>query len=263
MQSDMKGDFPVQSLHWPRQLIVVRHGQSAGNVARDAAMEARSDRIELTVRDADVPLSDLGREQARALGHWFASEDHRPEILLSSPYLRAFQTAQIFRASGGAQSDEPICFDERLREKEFGILDGLTTSGIHNLEPEQAEFRRMLGKFYHRPPGGESWCDVILRLRSVMDTISLHYAGRRVMIFTHQVVVLCLRYIIEGLDEAEILAIDKAGDVANCAITEYLYDPSHGRSGGLVLHRYNVTAPMEEEATPVTREPDAIAGARG
>lgn len=255
----------MQSLHWPRQLIIVRHGQSAGNVARDAATEALADRIELSVRDADVPLSALGREQATALGHWFAStaEDHRPEILLSSPYLRAFQTAQIFRDSDGAQPHEPICFDERLREKEFGILDGLTTSGIHKLEPEQAEFRRMLGKFYHRSPGGESWCDVILRLRSVMDTISLHYAGRRVMIFTHQVVVLCLRYIIEGLNEAEILAIDKAGDVANCAITDYLYDAGHGRSGGLVLQRYNVTAPMEEEATPVTREPDAIAGARG
>lgn len=228
-------------------------------------MEAMSDRIDLSVRDADVPLSAIGRDQAQALGHWFASgaEDHRPEVLLSSPYLRAFQTAQIFRDVGGAAPDEPICFDERLREKEFGILDGLTTSGIRNLEPEQAEFRRMLGKFYHRPPGGESWCDVILRLRSVMDTISLHYAGRRVMIFTHQVVVLCLRYIIETMSEVEILAIDKAGDVANCAITDYRYDPSHGRGGGLVLARYNITAPMEEEATPITREPDAIAGARG
>lgn len=228
-------------------------------------MEAMSDRIDLSVRDADVPLSAIGRDQAQALGHWFASaaEDHRPEILLSSPYLRAFQTAQIFQDAGGAAPDEPICFDERLREKEFGILDGLTTSGIRNLEPEQAEFRQMLGKFYHRPPGGESWCDIILRLRSVMDTISLHYAGRRVMIFTHQVVVLCLRYIIETMSESEILAIDKAGDVANCAITDYRYDPSHGRGGGLVLTRYNVTAPMEEESTPVTREPDAIAGARG
>lgn len=234
-------------------------------MARDAATEAQSDRIALSVRDADVPLSGLGREQAQALGHWFGSEaeDQRPEVLLSSPYLRAFQTAQIFREVGGAAAEEPICFDERLREKEFGILDGLTTTGIRNLETDQYEFRQMLGKFYHRPPGGESWCDVILRLRSVMDTISLHYAGRRVMIFTHQVVVLCLRYIIEGLNEAEILAIDRAGDVANCAISDYVYDPSHGRNGGLVLRRYNVTAPMEEEETPVTREPDAIAGARG
>lgn len=85
-------------------------------------------------------------------------------------------------------------------------MDGLTTMSIRNIHPDQAEFRSLLGKFYHRPPGRESWCDVILRLRSVMDMISLHHAGRRVMIFTHQVVVLCLRYIIEGMTEAKILA---------------------------------------------------------
>ena len=96
-----------------------------------------------------------------------------------------------------------------------------------------------------------------------MDTIALHYADRRVMIFTHQVVVLCLRYIIEGMSEADILAVDRAGDIANCAITDYRFDPHAARGGGLVLARYNVTAPMEEEATPVTKAPDAIAGARG
>src|SRR5205085_3698285 len=106
--------------------------------------------------------------------------------------------------------------DERLREKEFGVLDRLTHAGVLQVYPEQAEFRRLLGKFYHRPPGGESWCDVILRLRSMLDTISLHYADRNLMIVAHQVVVLCLRYILEGLDEAQILKIDRLGDVANC-----------------------------------------------
>jgi broad specificity phosphatase PhoE len=252
-------------VNWPSQLIIVRHGQSAGNVARDAAHEAAADRIALTNRDADVPLSDLGREQATALGRWFAGmpESERPEVLLSSPYLRALQTGELFRAAGGTHADEPICFDERLREKEFGILDGLTTGGVANVFPDQAEFRRLLGKFYHRPPGGESWCDVILRLRSVLDTISLHYKGQRVMIFTHQVVVLCMRYIIETLDEASILAIDREGDVANCAITEYRLDPAAGSTGKLQLTRYNVTAPMHEAATPVTSAPDKIAGARG
>lgn len=253
------------SLHWPSQLIIVRHGQSAGNVARDLAHDAAEDRIILDARDADIPLSDLGRQQAASLGRWFAEQEAgaRPEILLASPYLRACQTGTVFRDHGGAPEDAAICFDERLREKEFGILDGLTTMGIRNIHPDQAEFRTLLGKFYHRPPGGESWCDVILRLRSVMDMISLHHAGRRVMIFTHQVVVLCLRYIIEGMTEAEILAIDREGDVANCAITDYRYDPERGHGGGLVLHRYNVTAPMEGDHTPVTQAPDAIAGARG
>jgi len=249
---------------WPSTLWVVRHGQSAGNVARDAADAAGDFRIALDHRDVDVPLSRLGEEQSRALGEWFAEgeENGRPEIMLASPYLRAIETAEIFRGAGGCDEQEKICVDERLREKEFGILDGLTHRGIEATHPEQAEFRTLLGKFYHRPPGGESWCDVILRLRSLLDTVSLHYGGRRVMIVTHQVVVLCLRTIIENLGEKEILAIDREGDVANCAITEYRFDPAKGRDGNLVLSRYNVTAPMTGEV-PVTREPDAMVAARG
>lgn len=249
---------------WPERLWIVRHGQSAGNVARDAAHEAQLDRIALTGRDVDVPLSLLGEDQARALGHWFAAmpADERPDALLVSPYARAVRTAGLIRDAGGTNPDEPLCVDERLREKEFGILDGLTTAGIANLVPEQAEFRRLLGKFYHRPPGGESWCDVILRLRSVLDTVALHYADRRVVIVAHQVVVLCLRYIIEKLNEEQILAIDLAGDVANCSVTEYQRDPAR-RDGGMALVRYNYVAPAEREDVPVTADSDRPVAVRG
>jgi ribonuclease H / adenosylcobalamin/alpha-ribazole phosphatase len=248
--------------HWPSVLWVVRHGQSAGNVARDAAHAAGAERILLDHRDVDVPLSRLGCQQAQALGRWFGDSRHGPEVILTSPYARAIETAELFRAAGGCDADMPVCIDERLREKEFGILDGLTTRGIVAVHPEQAEFRRLLGKYYHRPPGGESWCDVILRLRSMLDTISLHHGGRRVMIIAHQVVVLCLRAIIENLSEEEILSIDALGDVANCAITKYRFDSSEGLSGQLVLERYNETAPMEGDV-PVTRDPDAMVAARG
>ena len=250
---------------WPEKLWLVRHGQSAGNVARDAAHSEGLARIALSSRDVDVPLSQLGREQASALGHWFRplGSASQPDVVLSSPYARAIETAQLFRTSGGCDAEERICIDERLREKEFGILDGLTTFGVAELQPEQAAFRQLLGKFYHRPPGGESWVDVIFRLRALMDTISLHYGGRRVMIFGHQVVVLCLRYVIENLSESEILEIDGAGDVANCSITEYRFDPQAGRDGGLILSNYNMTAPLNSEATPVTAAPDKMVAARG
>ncbi len=263
MFSDVR---PSPHARWPRRLWLVRHGQSAGNVARDAAHREGAHRIELAVRDVDVPLSPLGERQATALGRWFAAGhgNGRPQVLLASPYRRALDTARLFRAAGGADGDEPICPDERLREKEFGILDGLTTAGIRAVEPDQAAFRQLLGKFYHRPPGGESWCDVIFRLRSLLDTVSLHHAGRDVMIVAHQVVVLCLRYIIETLSEAEILAIDAAGDVANCSVTEYAFDPDRGRGGKLALVRYNVVAPVADDPEAhVTAAPDAIAGARG
>ena len=211
-----------------------------------------------------TPPTPRGEDQVRALGAWFAAQpaDERPDVIIASPYARARATAKLFRAAGGSDGEVAICIDERLREKEFGILDGLTVDGIKALQPDQAEFRRLLGKFYHRPPGGESWCDVIFRLRSVMDTIALHHAGRRVMIVAHQVVVLCLRYVIENLTEDELLAIDREGDVANCSVTEYRFDPEGPQGGALELVRYNDLIDQEGSA-PVTAEPDRTTGVRG
>jgi 2,3-bisphosphoglycerate-dependent phosphoglycerate mutase len=250
---------------WPDRLWVVRHGESSGNVARDAAHAANLLRIETGGRDADVPLSPLGERQSAALGRWFADmpAEERPEVVLTSPYLRARQTASLIHDAGGTTTaPDDFVVDERLREREFGILDRLTRQGIEQGHPEQAEFRRALGKFYHRPPGGESWCDVILRLRSALDTVALHYGGARVLIIGHQVVVLCLRYLVEKMTEEQILAVDAEGDVVNCGLTEYVFDPGRGVGGGLSLRRYNFAAPLEEDGAPVTAEPDVSVGAR-
>jgi broad specificity phosphatase PhoE len=246
---------------WPDTLWIVRHGESAGNVARAAAMAANAERIVLATRDVDIPLSPGGEDQATALGQWFArGEAHgQPDVLLASPYARARDTARLFRDAGGCAPDLPILLDERLREKEFGIIDGLTTSGIHALHPEQAALRAALGKFYHRPPGGESWCDVIFRLRGLLDRIALHHRGRRVMIVAHQVVVLCLRYIIEEMTEDDILAIDRAGNVANCSVTEYRHDPA---ADALRLVGFNATAPVDGSGIAVTTAENPTTGTR-
>jgi broad specificity phosphatase PhoE len=250
---------------WPEKLWIVRHGQSAGNVARDAAHEAGLDVIDIALRDVDVPLSELGHKQAAALGRWFAAlpAAERPEIVLSSPYVRARQTARAICEQGGVTESarQPIV-DERLREREFGVFDRLTTNGIRQKHPDLAEHRALLGKFYFRAPGGESWADVILRLRSALDTISLHHADRRVLIVCHQVVVLCLRYILEELDEAKILAIDKEGDVVNCGVCEYGFEPDDAKLCVPRLLRYNFAAPLVEEAAPVTSAPDAMVATR-
>ncbi len=243
----------------------MRHGQSAGNVAHEAAVSAGLGMIDIPIRDVDVPLSALGEDQARALGRWFATlpERERPAVLLSSPYLRARQTARTICEAGGVQDHarQPVV-DERLREREFGILDRLTGTGIRDKHPELAEHRTLLGKFYFRPPGGESWADVILRLRGALDTISLHHADRRVLIVCHQVVVLCFRYILEELDEAQILAIDKQGDVINCGLCEYDFEPDDAEACVPKLTRYNFAAPLIEEAAPVTAERDKMVATR-
>jgi broad specificity phosphatase PhoE len=183
--------------------------------------------------------------------------------VLTSPYLRARRTAEIVRDAGGLSPEAGgFVVDERLREKEFGILDRLTGRGIRERHPEQAEFRRLLGKFYHRPPGGESWCDVILRLRSALDTISLHYAGERVLVVCHQVVVLCFRYILEELDEAQILSIDKQAEVLNCGIAQYDFEPDAKGLCVPALSLWNHGTPLEAEGAPKTSAPDAMAGTR-
>ena len=244
---------------------LVRHGQSAGNVARDAADAAGLPIIDLAVRDVDVPLSELGHRQAQALGDWFSRlpESERPEVVLTSPYLRAQETARAICKAGGTTSDaRKLVIDERLREREFGILDRLTTAGIHAQFPDQAAHRAVLGKFYHRPPGGESWTDVILRLRSALDTISLHYADKRVLIACHQVVVLCFRYILEEMTEAEVIAISRDSNVLNCGVCEYAFEPDEEALCVPRLVRYNHAAPLIEEHTPVTAEPETIVGMR-
>ncbi len=251
-------------LNWPKQIWIVRHGESAGNVARDAADLAGHTRIDIADRDVDVPLSDLGRQQSDALGRWFGElpEEQRPNIIVASPYRRAVQTADILAGRIKANPKLAPSTDERLREKEFGILDRLTLRGIEELHPDQVEFRRILGKFYHRPPAGESWCDVILRLRSALDTLSLHYADERVLIVAHQVVVLCMRYIIENLSERQILEIDREGEVPNCGVTEYVAEPDQEVGGRLQLTRYNFVAPLVEAGAAVTAEKDANMAAR-
>ncbi len=245
---------------WPERLWIVRHGESAGNVARDQAEAEGRAVIDIPMRDADVPLSALGERQARAVGRWFARqpEDERPTVVLASPYLRARQTAALLLDSAGlAGEEDTLIIDERLREKEFGILDRLTRAGIMERYPDQAEFRRLLGKFYHRPPGGESWCDVILRLRSGIDTIVREHRGERVLLVCHSVIVLCLRYLLERMTEEQILEIDRTSEVANCSVTSYAFDAERGRSGKLLLRGYNFSAPLEEAGEEVTTEPDA------
>ncbi|MDB5935535.1 MAG: histidine phosphatase family protein [Massilia sp.] len=246
---------------WPQEIWLVRHGQSAGNVARDAAEAAKGLMIDIAERDVDVPLSDLGVRQSKALGDWFAAmpEDQQPNVVLHSPYLRAAETARIVKQGIDAAGLLSSQVDERLREKEFGILDRLTTHGISHRYPELYEQRQHVGKFYFRPPGGESWCDVILRLRSVLDTITREYSRERVLIVGHQVTVNCFRYLLERLDESTILEYDRSGDVPNCSVTSYNFDPTQGKRGKLQLKLVNFVAPLEAAGTPITVSKDVPA----
>jgi broad specificity phosphatase PhoE len=243
---------------WPNRLFIVRHGQSAGNVASDAAETGGLPRIELQSRDADTPLSALGERQSQALAHWFGEMEYRPKVFLTSPFLRSRQTMRSIATALG-RTMARVQADERLREKEFGILDRYTKHGIAATFPELAAQRARVGKFYFRPPGGESWCDVILRLRSVVEELRRDYVGESVVIVSHKVVVNCFRYLLEQLDERTLLAVDREADVPNCGVTEFGFtEGEHGKRFRLI--RANFVVPLLAAGATVTKASDRPAG---
>jgi broad specificity phosphatase PhoE len=235
----------------PSVIWLVRHGESMGNVADAKAQRAGAGRLTLDVRDPDVELSDTGRSQAEALGTWIARlpGGERPTAVLSSPFTRALTTAQL--ATDGL--DIRVRTDERLRERDFGAFDGMTGAGIRERFPEEAERRDLLGKFYYRPPGGESWADVALRIRSLLATEGLRFDCERLLVVAHQAVIMVFRYVLEELTEQELLTVDKEQQVANASLTRYERDAD----GGFRLISFNDVEHIQAEAEDVTREPDA------
>lgn len=242
--------------NYPRTIWLVRHGESAGNVARHEAEARGSLKIKQPQRDIDVPLSLLGERQAIDAGKWFAglSNDEKPTVVISSPYVRTRETTRLLLEN--ANLDLIAITDERLREKEFGIFDMLTKQGVREKYPDQYEMRNALGKFYHRPPGGESWCDVILRLRSMVNSLRLEFTGERVLIVTHEVVVSCFRYLLENMTEEELLEIDSAHDIANCSITSYVFNSDSGKHGAMKLELSNYIEHLKEVGEEITTSPD-------
>jgi probable phosphoglycerate mutase len=144
------------------EIVLVRHGESTGNVALTTAMVASAETIDVEFRDPDVPLTGTGEEQAGAVGRWLTKSPAAPDLVYCSPYTRARQTAALALEAAGL--DLEVHLDERLRDRELGVLDLLTHDGVVRRFPGEETRRRWLGKLYYRPPGGESWADVALRL---------------------------------------------------------------------------------------------------
>ncbi|WP_106402734.1 histidine phosphatase family protein [Actinocorallia populi] len=190
------------------ELILIRHGESTGNAARRAALRAGAEVIDVPERDPDVPLSPHGREQAESLGRFLAGLEP-PELVVSSPYARALETVRL--ATGRAD----VRLDERLRDRDMGVFERLTPAGIRARFPEEWRRQRELGKFYFRPPGGESWADIALRLRSFLRDLP---AGGRVLVSTHDAVILVFAYLLEGLSEAELMELERTR-LANCSVS--------------------------------------------
>ncbi|QDH10592.1 histidine phosphatase family protein [Nocardioides dongxiaopingii] len=230
-----------------RELLLVRHGESEGNVAAAAARAASAEVIDVPARDADVRLSPLGERQSTAVGDALcALGDDAPDLLVCSPYVRARETARLACASAGL--DLPSRVDERLRDRELGVLDRLTFAGVEARYPEEAERRRWQGKFYHRPAGGESWADVVLRLRSWLADLDRDAAGRRVLVVSHDVVIALIRYVCEDLGEHEVLDLARDTPLHNASLSRL----ARGGDGAWTTTLYDDVGHLDAAGLPAT-----------
>ena len=145
------------------RIILIRHGQSVGNAMRTFTSTH------------EVPLTDLGREQARRSGE-ILGEQFAPAHLYSSPYRRALQTAEII----GEVLALPLDIEADVREQNLGELQGrpyesiLETPGI-----------RELPRWELRPPGGETLVEVRARAGPVLERIARSHPEEHSVVVCH------------------------------------------------------------------------------
>lgn len=220
-------------------LWVVRHGQSAANVAF-ALAEAEGIAVVVDGRDADVELSDRGRSEAAGLARWFSAlpPDGWPDEVIMSPYRRAQQTFEVLERAVAPSGWSPKArVDDRLRDREMGILELMTPAAIADEYPTEAARRRRVGDYYYRPPGGESLVDVRSRVRAALADIE-QSSPSRVLVIGHDATVLMARAIIDDLDETGLLDLAATDPVLNASVSHWKRTSTHGWAA----QTYNTTS---------------------
>ena len=149
------------------KLILVRHGESTAN--RDRCF---------TITD-DVPLTDLGRRQARETALLIARR-FEPALVMSSTFERARQTAEIIAAE--LRLSTRVVAD--LHERNFGCLKGQPYEAFTELVLRDPSFDAAQDWLW-RPPGGESYEDVRRRVVAVIDRMRVNHCEQDVVVVSH------------------------------------------------------------------------------
>jgi broad specificity phosphatase PhoE len=148
------------------KLFLVRHGQSAGNA------EGRFGGHSAT------PLSELGFEQARITAEALARENIN--AIYSSDLLRAVQTADPLSKLTGI----PVITKPEFRERNVGVLEGLTFDESKQEYPN--DYYALVNRnVHHVITEGESYSNLLDRIKGELRDIIRNHRGERIAIFTH------------------------------------------------------------------------------
>lgn len=222
---------------------MVRHGRSTANVLYERAVETGDAGLVVEGGDAEVPLAREGVRQAEALGRWLAglAPEEQPGLVVASPYIRARQTwAVMADVAGAAGCPVPEALvDERIRDREMGVLELMPPPAVLAAAPEEAARRARLGEWFYRPPGGESLADVTLRVRDFLSELRDGAAGRHVLVVAHDGVVLAVRRALGGVggigEGGGDLPVPDAAAVPNASVSRWDATPECGDRMRLVL----------------------------
>ncbi len=116
-------------------------------------------------------LSETGRRQATELGERI--RDRAPDAVIASDLERARQTVEL----ACADLEPPIFYDWRLRECDYGLLNGAAKEQVHGPD---------IDRFLRNPyPGGESWLGALGRVDRSLDDLRQLWPGGRIVIVGH------------------------------------------------------------------------------
>lgn len=148
------------------RLFLIRHGQSAGNAqGRFGGHSA-------------TPLSELGFEQARVTAEALAKENIN--AIYSSDLLRAVQTSEPLSKLTGI----PVITKQEFRERNVGVLEGLTFDESKQEYPD--DYYALVNRnVHHVITKGESYSDLLNRIKGELRSIIRKHRGERIAIFTH------------------------------------------------------------------------------
>ena len=229
---DAPSEAPVQGR--PALLVLVRHGQSARNVAKKRNrffLDDESRKAVQGVPDWRVPLTDEGWSQARATGQALRTQFGTFDYVYHSGYRRTEDTATgILEAYTSAERDSmKVRMNAFIRERDNGYTYDMTTAEAEAAFPWLQPYWDTFGPWFSRPPGGESLADVAGRVYTFLNMLFRERGGKRVLVATHGGTLRTFRFLLERWTFERLATELPTYRTPNCSVTAYHLNPDLNR----------------------------------